>query len=97
MSKFTKNDPRINRKGRPKTENKSNEELRQMIREFVSENLKLEDLQKEFDKITKPELKFKIRMDFIKMLLPDPINPEKLPEETYQEIIKYFQNKSQMK
>jgi Family of unknown function (DUF5681) len=92
MAKFVKGQSG-NPKGRPKTETRSNEELRRMIREFVSGNLNIEDLQKDFDKITKPELKFKIRLDFIKMLLPDPVSPEKLSEEDYQEIIKYFQNK----
>lgn len=92
MAKFSKGQSG-NPKGRPKNETKSNEELRQMIREFVSGNLAIEDLQRDFDKIEKPELKFKIRLDFIKMLVPDPVNPEKLSEETYNEIIKYFQNK----
>jgi hypothetical protein len=92
MAKFAKGQSG-NPKGRPKTETKNNEELRQMIREFVSGNLNIEDLQKDFDKIERPEQKFKIRLDFIKMLLPDPVNPEKLSEETYNEIITYFQNK----
>lgn len=92
MAKFAKGQSG-NPKGRPKTETKSNEELRRMIREFVSGNLAIDDLQKDFDKITRPELKFKIRLDFIKLLVPDPVNPEKLSEETYKEIIEYFQNK----
>ena len=93
MAKFTKGQSG-NPKGRPKTETKNNEELRQMIREFISGNLIIEDIQRDFDKIEKPELKFKIRLDFIKMLLPDPVNPEKLSEETYYEIIRYFKNKN---
>ena len=64
-----------------------------MVREFVSGNLDIENMQADFDLIEKPELKFKIRLDLLKMLLPDPVNPEKLSDEAYQQVIEYFQNK----
>ena len=82
-----------NPKGRPKTETKSNEELRRMIREFVSGNLDIEKMQADFNLIEKPETRFKIRLDLLKLIVPDPINPGKLSEEEYQQVIEYFQNK----
>jgi len=92
MAKFVKG-VSGNPKGRPRIPKMNNEKLRDLIREFVSGNLDIEKLQADFDLIEKPEVKFKIRMDLLKMLLPDPVNPEKLSEEAYQQVIEYFQNK----
>ena len=94
MGKFIKGTSG-NPKGRPKNETKNNEELRDMIRQFVSANIGLEELQKDFDKIEKPETKFKIRLDLLKMLLPDPISLQNLSPEELEELYSFI--KSQIK
>jgi len=68
---FTKNDPRINRKGRPKgSPNKSVEEVRNLVQQFVENNL--ETLQADFDQLEpKDRLLFLERL--LKHVLPNPI------------------------
>ncbi|HDP55268.1 MAG TPA: hypothetical protein ENN24_06275 [Bacteroidetes bacterium] len=66
---FTKNDPRINRKGRPKgSPNKTVEELRSAIKHFIDDNL--ETLQADFDK-----LEPKDRLAFVERLLKHVLPP----------------------
>ena len=81
-----------NPKGRPKSETKNNEQLRQMIRDFVSGIISTDEMTTDFDKIEKPELKFKIRLDFLKMLLPDPISLQKLSPEEMEELFTYIKS-----
>lgn len=68
---FTKNDPRINRKGRPKgSPNKSVEEVRNLVQQFVENNL--ETLQADFEQLEpKDRLMFIERL--LKHVLPSPI------------------------
>jgi hypothetical protein len=79
-----------NPKGRPKSETKNNEQRRRMIRDFVSGIISTEEMTNDFDKIEKPELKFKIRLDFLKMLLPDPIRLQILSPEEMEELFTYI-------
>lgn len=81
-----------NPKGRPKGDSKNNEQIRQMIRDFVSGIISLDEMNTDFDKVTKPELKFKIRTDFLKMLLPDPISLQKLTTEELDELFIYIKS-----
>ena len=81
-----------NPKGRPKSETKNNEQLRRMIRDFVSGIISTDEMTTDFDKIEKPELKFKIRLDFLKMLLPDPISLQKLSPEEMEELFTYIKS-----
>lgn len=81
-----------NPKERPKSETKNNEQLRQMIRDFVSGIISTDEMTTDFDKIEKPELKFKIRLDFLKMLLPDPISLQKLSPEEMEELFTYIKS-----
>jgi len=83
--KFEKGDPRINREGRPGKPNKSNTDLRKMIREFCSGVLDFESMMKDFESL-KPEQKFRVRNDLLKYLLPDPINIERLTGEELEEL-----------
>lgn len=92
MGKFVKGQSG-NPKGRPKSEKKNNEQLRSMIREFISGNMGIEEMQKDFDSIEKPEIRFKIRQELLKMLLPDPVNPEHLTTEQLQELVSYLEQK----
>ncbi len=68
---FTKNDPRINRKGRPKgSPNKTVEEVRGLVQQFVENNL--ETLQADFEQLEpKDRLLFIERL--LKHVLPSPI------------------------
>lgn len=81
-----------NPKGRPKSETKNNEQLRQMIRDFVSGIISTEEMTTDFDKIEKPELKFKIRLDFLKMLLPDPVSLKSLTPEELESLFEYIKS-----
>ncbi len=87
---FVKGDTRINRAGRPKdSKNKSAEEFRELISEFLSNNW--DKLQTAFDGMKDNE-----RALFIDRLLrykvPEAINPERLTEAQLKQIIQYFQN-----
>jgi hypothetical protein len=68
---FVKGDPRINRKGRPKgSPNKTIEEVRGLIQQFVESNL--ETLQSDFEQLeSKDRLLFIERL--LKHILPSPI------------------------
>ena len=74
---FVKGDKRINRAGRPKgTPNRTTEQIRGMIEDFISKNLK--DIQKEYDKLEgKDKLVFLERL--LKHAIPPP-PPENLLE-----------------
>jgi hypothetical protein len=70
---FVKNDPRINKTGRPKgAPNKTTEEIRGVFQSFLEANL--DKLQTDFD-----QLEPKDRLSFIervaKMILPPPVDP----------------------
>lgn len=68
---FTKNDPRINRKGRPKgSPNKTVEEVRAMVQRFVENNL--ETLQEDFEQL-EPKDKLAFFERLLKHVLPSPI------------------------
>ena len=68
---FTKGDPRINTKGRPKGKaNKTTEELRDLLKRFIDNNL--DKLQDDFDKLDpKDRLAFIDRI--LKHVLPAPV------------------------
>lgn len=68
---FTKNDPRINRKGRPKgSPNKSVEEVRNLVQQFVENNL--ETLQADFEQL-EPKDRLTFIEKLLKHVLPNPI------------------------
>jgi hypothetical protein len=68
---FTKNDPRINRKGRPKgSPNKSVEEVRNLVQQFVENNL--ETLQADFEQL-EPKDRLMFIEKLLKHVLPNPI------------------------
>lgn len=68
---FTKNDPRINRKGRPKgSPNKSVEEVRNLVQQFVENNL--ETLQEDFNQL-EPKDRLMFIEKLLKHVLPNPI------------------------
>ena len=93
MRQFTKNDPRINRSGRPKgSPNKNTDEIRTMLQNFVSDNI--ERLQADFDELeTKDRLHFFERL--FKYILPAPLNElERLTDEQLDDIINRLKNKS---
>lgn len=67
---FESNDPRINRKGRPKgSENKSTTDLREWVKTFLEG--KTADLKKEWQKL-KPEQKFQFFEKLLAYTLPKP-------------------------
>lgn len=69
---FVKNDPRINKTGRPKGKpNRSTVELRAMVQNFIDDNM--EALQADFDALEpKDRLNFMERL--LKHVLPAPLN-----------------------
>jgi hypothetical protein len=81
-----------NPKGRPKSGTKNNEQIRKMIRDFVSDNIGIAEMQRDFDLIDKPELKFKIRIELLRMLLPDPISLQKLTPGEKEDLLNYIKN-----
>ncbi len=90
MKPFEKNDPRINRKGRPKGKpNKTTEELRSLFQSFIEANI--ETLQSDFD-----QLEPKDRLTFIerlaRLVLP-PANPHEAELIELIEKLKHYENK----
>lgn len=87
---FIKGDKRINRKGRPKdSKNKSAEEFRELISEFLSDNW--DKLQKAFDAMKDNEKALFIDR-LLKYKVPEAVNPEKLTESQLLQIIEYLKN-----
>ena len=87
MSKpFVKNDPRINRAGRPRKEpGKSTEEIKQMALEFLAE--KLPDLYAIYDEL-KPREKHTLLTTLFKMTVPPPVDElARLSDEQLNELI----------
>ena len=88
---FTKNDPRINRKGRPKgSPNKTVEEVRGLVQQFVENNL--ETLQADFEQLEpKDRLMFIERL--LKHVLPSPIaSLEQLSEQDLDILLEKLKN-----
>lgn len=83
---FKKNDPNINKAGRPKgSPNRSTDELREIIQKFISENL--ERLQEDFDKL-KPSERLNFIEKLLKHVLPAPLTDfDKLTDEQLNDII----------
>lgn len=88
MAKFKPGDPK--RGGRAKgTPNKSTEQFRAMIQEFLEANWS--GLQKDFDAMKPPErANFMERL--LKYIIPEPFTPAKLSEEQLKEVINHLQN-----
>lgn len=83
---FIKNDPKINKSGRPKgVPNKTTDQLRGMFQTFLEANI--DTLQNDFDMLEpKDRLSFIERM--AKLILPAPMNElQKLSDEQLDELI----------
>ena len=84
---FTKGDNRINRKGRPKdSKNKSAEEFRELISEFLSDNW--DKLQIAFDAMKDNEKALFIDR-LLKYKVPEALNPDRLSLEQLEQVY-YF-------
>jgi Glu-tRNA(Gln) amidotransferase subunit E-like FAD-binding protein len=81
---FDKNDKRINRKGRP-VGSLNNSELRDLIRTFISGQLNRDQMLTDFNKL-KPFERFRIRLELLKMIVPEPISLSQMSPEEIKEI-----------
>jgi hypothetical protein len=89
---FEKNDPRINRKGRERGKpNKTTEQLRTMLHNFISDNI--ETLQNDFEKL-KPAERLSFIERLLKHVLPAPLTDiSQLSETDIDFLIEKLKNK----
>jgi hypothetical protein len=79
-----------NPEGRPPgAKNRNSEQLRDLLREFINENI--EGLQKAYNSL-KPIEKLRFINDILKHVISPPVNPEKLTEIQLMQIIEYLKN-----
>jgi hypothetical protein len=74
---------------KPGTKNRTSEQLRKALREFVDQNF--EDLQDSYNSL-EPKERLRFFNDVLKFVLSPPVNPERLSESQLIQIIEYLKN-----
>ena len=80
--------PSGRRKGTP---NRTTEQLRAMVQEFIEVNIV--SIQADYDQIKKPSEKLNFLVSLLKYVLPPPVSIESLSEEQLKQLFEYIKIK----